>query len=67
MQQQQIRSLGTTNHYAGYNAYRVGDTKLDWYGAEPGQGTFGSTVATGSAMAWTSKTAGSPGYQPLNK
>ena len=30
-------SLGTSSHYDGYNAWKIGDTKLDWYGAQRGQ------------------------------
>lgn len=59
-------SLGTTTHYDGYNSWREGDTKLDWFGAEAGQGTFGGQEASGSPLAWTSSTESNPGYQALN-
>ena len=60
-------SLGTSSHYAKYNDWSVGDTKLDWYGREPGQGTHNGAQAEGSVMAWTSNQQGSPGYQDLNR
>ncbi len=59
-------SLGTTPHYDGYNAWRVGDTKLDWFGAEPGQGEYMGRPAEGTPLAWTSNQPGNPGYQDLN-
>jgi len=59
-------SLGTTAHYDKYNAWRVGDSKLDWYGGEPGQGSYQGSQAQGTPTVWTSNLASSPGYQPDN-
>ncbi|KAA0192642.1 hypothetical protein HAZT_HAZT001198 [Hyalella azteca] len=62
-----VNSLGTTTHYDKYNAWSEGDTKLDWFGAEAGQGTYGGQAASGTPLAWTSSNPSNPGYQPLNK
>jgi alpha-amylase len=59
-------SLGTTSHYDKHNAWRVGDTYLDWYGSQSGQGSYQGTIAEGTPAAWTSNLASSPGYQPDN-
>lgn len=63
----QINSLGASTHYDKYNGWRVGDSKLDWFGAETGQGTYTGQAPEGTPLAWTSSTSTSPGYQPLNK
>ncbi|CAG0879313.1 unnamed protein product [Darwinula stevensoni] len=47
-------SLGETAHYSKYNSWREGDTKLDWYGVQPGQGTSNGQPADGTPLAWTS-------------
>ena len=59
-------SLGGTHHYDKYNAWSVGDTVLDWYGAEDNQGKYMNLPAQGTPMAWTSNNPLSPGYQSLN-
>jgi alpha-amylase len=59
-------SLGTTSHYDKYNAWRVNNDKLNWYGAQPNQGTYQGTKAAGTPTAWTSNNPSSPGYQPDN-
>lgn len=59
-------SLGTGTPWAGYDGWRVGDTKLDWFGAETSQGSFGGIVPQGSPVAWTSSSATNPSYQTLN-
>jgi len=59
-------SLGETEHYAKYNAWREGDTALDWNGAEKNQGTYQNRPAEGTPMAWTSNNPSRPGYQSLN-
>lgn len=59
-------SLGTDDHYAKYNAWRVGDTKLDWYGGQVSQGSYMGTPASGTPMAWTTNQVGANGYQDLN-
>lgn len=60
-------SLGTTSHYDKYNAWRAGDNRLDWYGAEPSQGNYQGTQAQGTPTVWTSNQSGSPGYQSDNQ
>jgi alpha-amylase len=61
------RSLGATTHYDKYNSWSVGDSKLDWYGVQVGQGSYQGQAASGTPLAWTSSTSTSPGYQTLNK
>ncbi|KAI9550247.1 hypothetical protein GHT06_001534 [Daphnia sinensis] len=58
-------SLGTGSHWAKYDAWRVGDTKLDWFGAQPGQGYYQTFGAFGTPLAWTTNEPGD-GYQQLN-
>jgi len=46
----------------------VGDTKLDWHGAEPGQGTYEGDSAGGSPTAWTTNDqSGGDAYHALNR
>ncbi|XP_037799098.1 alpha-amylase-like [Penaeus monodon] len=59
-------SLGTDSHYAKYDAWREGDTKLDWFGAQAGQGSYMGAAASGSPLAWTTNQAGGAGHQDLN-
>ena len=59
--------IGNTPHYDKHNAWRVGDTKLDWYGAESGQGSYQGQLPQGSPTVWTSNQPTSAGYHPLNK
>lgn len=59
-------SLGTISHYEAYNSWRVGDTRLDWMGAQVGQGTYNGQVPSGTPLAWTSNNPLSPAYQELN-
>ncbi len=61
-----MSSLGTTTHYDKYNAWAIGDTKLDWYGVEVGQGAYAGQPASGTPLAWTSNKPTEAGYQPLN-
>ncbi|XP_042220003.1 alpha-amylase-like [Homarus americanus] len=61
-----VSSLGTADHYAKYNAWRQGDTKLDWYGAQASQGSYQGQSASGSPLAWTTNKPGAAGYQELN-
>ena len=63
----QVNSLGIGTPWAGYNAWRVGDTKLDWFGAQKGQESFNGNPASGTPMAWTTNNPAKPEYQPLNK
>lgn len=62
----QTNSLGTGTSWAGYDGWRLGDTKLDWFGPETGQGAYGGITPQGTPVAWTSATATNPSYQPLN-
>ncbi|KAK8732749.1 hypothetical protein OTU49_006906 [Cherax quadricarinatus] len=59
-------SLGTSSHYDKYNSWREGDTRLDWMGAQSGQGTYGGEEASGTPLVWTSSNPSNPGYQELN-
>ncbi|KAK7067087.1 hypothetical protein SK128_022546 [Halocaridina rubra] len=61
-----VNSLGTSTHYDKYSAWSVGDTKLDWFGAQSAQGSYSGQAADGSPLAWTSNQPGSAGYQELN-
>jgi len=63
---EQTNALGTGTPWAGYDGWRVGDTKLDWFGVEAGQGSYASIVPQGSPVAWTSSSAANPSYQSLN-
>jgi len=62
-----VNSLGSGDHYAKYDAWRVGDTKLDWYGSQAAQGSYMGQQASGTSLAWTTNTPGEDGYQELNK
>lgn len=62
-----VNSLGSGDPYLSYNAYRLNDTKLDWYGAQVNQGTYLGKPASGTPMAWTTNVPTAPEYQPLNK
>ncbi|CAH1784331.1 unnamed protein product [Owenia fusiformis] len=62
-----VKSIGATSHYDKYNAWRVGDEHLDWYGRETDQGTFNGIQAEGTPAAWTSDSQASSGYNPLNR
>jgi hypothetical protein len=63
----QVNSLGNGTSWEKYDAWRIGDTKLDWYGAQKGQGTYMGTSASGTPMALTTNVKGKPEYQELNK
>ncbi|XP_066982644.1 alpha-amylase-like isoform X3 [Macrobrachium rosenbergii] len=58
--------LGTIDTYDRYNAWRVGDVHLDWYGAETGQGSYEELPPQGTPTAWTTNNVLSPAYQELN-
>jgi alpha-amylase len=60
-------SLGVGAAWAGYDAWRVGDTKLDWFGAQAGQGNYMGNPAFGTPLALTTNNPAKPEYQPLNK
>ena len=64
-----IKNLGAAPHFDKYDAWKVGDTKLDWHGGEPGQGIYSGPPAqpphgTGSVM--TSNIPGNADYHSLN-
>ncbi|XP_050716482.1 alpha-amylase-like [Eriocheir sinensis] len=59
-------SLGTISHYESYNSWRVGDTRLDWMGAQAGQGNYNGLLASGTPLAWTTNNVLSPAFQELN-
>ncbi|XP_046656473.1 uncharacterized protein LOC124349713 isoform X3 [Daphnia pulicaria] len=63
----QMNSLGVGTPWVGYDAWRVGDTKLDWFGAQAGQGTYMGSPAFGTPLVWTTNNPAKPEYQPLNK
>jgi len=52
------RPLGTSAHFAKYNAWSVGDSFLDLFGAECGQGTYQRQVAEGTPALWTTNIDG---------
>jgi len=63
-----LSTMPDTPHYAAYRAWAVGDTKLDWQGAEPGQGTFNGQNAGGSPTAWTTNDQNNnAAYHALNR
>ena len=61
------RLLGTTSTYDEYDAWRVGDDHLDWYGPEIAQGSYASVPASGTPLHWTSNDPFNPNYQELNE
>ena len=60
-------SLGDDPHYDQYESWRVGDTHLDWFGAESGQGDHNGVPSEGTPMAWTTDDNTHPGFQPDNE
>jgi len=50
-----------------YKAWAVGDTVLDWNGAEQGQGSASGRAAAGSPSAWTTYDQSSTAHHPLNR
>jgi len=58
--------LGSGTHYEKYNSWRDSNTRLNWYGAQPEQGTYYGVPAQGSPMVWTTNVVGQVGYQPIN-
>ncbi|XP_005089737.2 alpha-amylase [Aplysia californica] len=57
---------GTSNHFAGVNAWKKGDNFLDWYGAESGQGSFHGRKAQGTPAFWSTNDKSNAGYNALN-
>jgi len=62
-----VRSVGSGDGFAAYNAYKNGDQKLDWYGAENNQGTYHGQQAEGTAMMWTTNDKENQLYNAFNK
>lgn len=62
-----IRSLGSGSGFDQYNAYKTGDMKLDFYGAEFHQGTYKGREADGTAMQWTSNNPDNKLYNSFNR
>lgn len=54
------------SYYDAYNLWGTGYTRLNWYGAQPGQGIYNGMRASGSPTAPTTNISGSPGYQSDN-
>ncbi|XP_046634592.1 alpha-amylase-like isoform X2 [Daphnia pulicaria] len=63
----EVNSLGVGTHWAKYDAWRVGDTKLDWFGAQVGQGTYNGLPAYGTPLAWTTNKPDQIQHHPLNE
>ena len=64
----QVNSLGDSHHYSMYDAWRQGDTALNWDGSEDNQGYFLDEPPFGTPLAWTSNRQSSgEAYQKLNK
>ncbi len=58
--------LGTGDHYAKYNAWKMGDKRLDWAGSEDGQGDYNGEKAEGTPTVWTTNDKQNAAYQELN-
>jgi len=63
----QYNTLGESAHYDSLNFWSVGDTKLDWHGAESNQSSFIGIPALGTPTVATSNNPNDPGFQELNK
>jgi hypothetical protein len=61
-----VESLGDDEYYERYNAWRVGNNKLNWHGAQAAQGQYNETQALGTPMVLTSSRQFMAGYQPDN-
>ena len=60
------RFLGSGSHFAKLNAWSAHDNYLDWYGAEPAQGTYQGLLAEGTPAVWTTNKADA-GHSDLNR
>lgn len=58
--------LGSGIHYEKHNAWRQGNTKLNWQGSQANQGKYYGMPAQGSPLVWTTNEQGQAGYQPVN-
>jgi len=67
--QHRLSTTPNTTHYADYRSWAVGDTVLDWQGAEDGQGeASGQRTAGGSPTVWTTDDQSNTAtYHSLNK
>nr|CAH0104526.1 unnamed protein product [Daphnia galeata] len=63
----QVNSLGTGTPWTSYDAWRNGDTKLEWFGTQAGLGTYLGSSAFGTPLAWTKSNSTLPEYQKLTK
>ena len=59
-------TIGATSHYDAYDAWRLNECYLDWYGAESNQGTYQNSSAAGTPTVWTTNSPNITGYQPDN-
>ena len=63
-----LSTTPTTAHYANYRSWAAGDTKLDWQGAESGQGVVDRRAAGGSPAVWTTnQQSNTAAYRSLNR
>nr|CAH0099287.1 unnamed protein product [Daphnia galeata] len=56
----ETNSLGIGTPWASYVAWRVGDSKLDWFGAQAGQGAYMGITPFGTPFAWTTNNPAKP-------
>ncbi|XP_071087740.1 alpha-amylase-like [Haliotis cracherodii] len=58
--------LGSSIHFASYNAWSKGDNYLDWFGREPGQGAYNGRAAEGTPAVWTTNNPNKGEYNKYN-
>ena len=58
--------LPLPEQWRGYNEWSVGDTRLDWEGAQDGQGQHDGRQALGTPTGWTSSYDGNQFHHPYN-
>ncbi|XP_041359720.1 alpha-amylase-like [Gigantopelta aegis] len=61
------RQLGSSLHFAKVNVWSVGDSHLDWYGTESGQGSYRGRLADGTPALWTTNRHGHVGHSSYNR
>jgi len=61
-----IRSVGHGELFEQYNAFKTGDMKLDFYGAEFHQGTYNGVEAAGTPMFASTEDDDSPSHNKFN-
>jgi len=62
-----VREIGKGSGFDQYNAYKNGDRKLDFYGAEMYQATYHGQEAAGTAMQWTTNNKNNSLYNHYNR